>query len=756
MLPWEDHSPRHRRHRVLSVDYPVPSAIQNAVQSKYWDDPATNGTELRYMRYTAVTCDPDNFAPINGYNLRPSIYNRHTELLIGVTYYNESKVMLSKTLHAIKENIRDIVNLKSAEFWHTGDPAWQKIVVCVICDGIDFCDLEILDVLATTGLYQDGIMRKTVDGNETVAHVFEYTTQLSVTKTQQIILPLDDGPSTIPPVQMILCLKKRNSQKFNSHRWLFGAFGRILKPEIVISIDAGTKPGKNSILALWEAFFNDKSLGGASGEIRATLGWDWKTLGNVFVAAQNFEYKVNSMLDKPLEAVFGYLTVLPGAFSAYRYRAVVGRPLQRYFYGDRVLAEQLDTNGLKALGIFQRNLYMAEDRILCYELVMKKDSVAWHLGYVKSAKAETDIPDNMADFITQRRRWLNGTFASTIYSLIYFFRIYQSAHGVVRTTLFHVQLIYNVVALTLSWFGLAAFLLTTFIITDISGSSSADQKSRAFPFGTATPTFNAILQCVYISFVIFQFILALGNKVRSERLSYIISFMVFAFIQVYFIMNVVFLVVRLFLDNDSSSNGYAYIATFYSSIGSLTVWVTCGSIFGVYYAVAILHLDPWHMITSYPQYLLIASAYTNILNVYAFSNWHDVSWGTKGKHEDLAFASLSSSDAGNARQKTKPTLLSDHPNGLDVDQHFEIVVKRALTTYVKPAETKQVPTLEESSKTFRTKLVAVYIFSNFMLCIFVMNESFDKLSFLVSCFPRSNSSQEYLMYIFPQTIRATG
>jgi len=40
------------------------------------------------------------------------------------------------------------------------------------------------------------------------------------------------------------------------------------------------------------------------------------------------------------------------------------------------------------------------------------------------------------------------------------------------------------------------------------------------------------------------------------------------------------------------------------------------------------------MFFSYPQYLFVASSYTNILNIYAFSNWHDVSWGTKGGGDD--------------------------------------------------------------------------------------------------------------------------
>ncbi|MCJ1247885.1 Chitin synthase, class 2 [Trapelia coarctata] len=711
---------------VLSLDYPVPSAIQNAFQTQYRIDLTGDIIEeYTHMRYTAAICDPNDFTLKNGYNLRPTIRNRHTELLISVSYYNEDKFLLCRTLHGIMQNIRDVVTLKHSEFWNKGGPAWQKIVVCLLFDGIEPCDKETLDILATIGLYQDGVMKRDVDGKDTTAHIFEYTTQLSITANQQLVRPID-GNISIPPVQMMLCLKAKNSKKINSHRWFFNAFGRILNPEVCVMLDVGTKPRAKSLLRLWEAFYNDRYLGGASGEVHAMLGSGCSHMFKPLVAAQNFEYKVNSMLDKPLEAMFGYLTVLPGAFSAYRFRAIMGRPLERYFQGDITLSTVYGSKGLESMNIFSRNLFLAEDRILCFELVMKQGS-KWHLGYVKGAQAETDIPDDTVEFITQRRRWLNGTFASTVYSLINFWRIYRSGHNVIRMAVLHLQLVYNVVSLLLSWFGLAAFLLTTFIITDITGSPPENSDIKPFPFGAATTVFNAVIQAIYLATVLLQFIVALGNNVRSEIYTYIFSFLVFGVIQFYFILNVFYLMIRIFKNNalDGTGGDYNYAQTFYTDIGSLTVLVTCGAVFGVYYVTAFLYLDPWHMFFSYPQYLFVASSYTNILNVYAFSNWHDISWGTKGIEttSTLPAAAVTKSGVALIEEPDKPQA--------DIDSAFEQTVKRALAPCVKRKK-ERTTSLEDSFKGFRTKLVAVYIFSNFFLCIVVMNGSFDKLKFLVS------------------------
>ena len=129
------------------------------------------------MRYTAATCDPDEFTEANGWSIRQKMYHRETELLIAVTSYNEDKTLYARTLHGVMINICDICKTKQSKYWRRsaeeGVPPWQRITVALIVDGLDAMDKTVLDILATIGVYQDGIMKKQVDGKDTVAHIFE-------------------------------------------------------------------------------------------------------------------------------------------------------------------------------------------------------------------------------------------------------------------------------------------------------------------------------------------------------------------------------------------------------------------------------------------------------------------------------------------------------------------------------------------------------------------------------------------------------
>lgn len=696
------------------VDHHVPTAVRNAVEPKWSTGVKSN--EFSHMRYTAATCDPDDFTPDNGWTLRTtSQYQRDTELLIAITYYNEDRILLARTLHGVMLNIRDICKSKASKFWRRsaeeGRPGWQRIVVSLIFDGIDPCDKEVLDLLATVGVYQDGVMKKKVDGKETVAHIFEYTTQLSVDPSPALVQPHRDDPSNLVPVQMIFCLKQRNSKKINSHRWLFNAIGKQLQPEICILIDAGTKPGHKSLYYLWEAFYNNKNLGGACGEIHAMIKGGRKLI-NPLVAAQNFEYKMSNILDKPLESSFGYVSVLPGAFSAYRFRAIQGRPLQQYFHGDHTLADRLGKKGIHGMGIFTKNMFLAEDRILCFELVAKAGD-KWTLTYVKPSKGETDVPEGAAELISQRRRWLNGSFAASVYATVHFFRIYKSNHGILRLFFFHLQALYNMFVLIFSWFALANLWLTFSIIITFLPDELLKNSSQ-----TVLEVFhwvNLALKWIYVFFLVLQFVLALGNRPKGEKTTYIVSFVVFGLLGLYLIVTSLWLTVRAFLGKNITT--WAGIRSLFTSEQNAVLIAALAATFGIYLIASILFADPWHMVTSFPQYMLIAPSFINILNVYAFCNLHDVSWGTKGSDKADALPSV---DTKKDKAEGPGTVEEIERRQEDIDDNFKDVVSRAVAP-LHPETTVEKPTMDDSNKTFRTRLLAIWLLCNGALVIAIEN-----------------------------------
>ncbi|WVQ74920.1 hypothetical protein IAR50_004528 [Cryptococcus sp. DSM 104548] len=244
------------------TNYPVPGPISNTIEAKWLGDKTSN--EFTHMRYTAATCDPDDFTPENGWKLKTAGYNRETELLIAITSYNEDKILYARTLHNVMLNIRDICNTNASKFWkrsaEEGRPGWQKIVVALVADGLGPMDKQVLDVLQTIGVFQDGVLKKEVDGKKTVAHIFEYTTQLSIDATPQLVLPHPGDEKNLVPVQIIFVLKQENAKKINSHRWLFNAIGKQLNPEICVLLDAGTKPGHKAIYHRKSKYMNSRWL----------------------------------------------------------------------------------------------------------------------------------------------------------------------------------------------------------------------------------------------------------------------------------------------------------------------------------------------------------------------------------------------------------------------------------------------------------------------------------------------------------------
>lgn len=157
-----------------------------------------------------------------------------------------------------------------------------------------------------------------------------------------------------------------------------------------------------------------------------------------------------------------------------------------------------------------------------------------------------------------------------------------------------------------------------------------------------------------------------------------------------------------------------FIKKFVTSINGV-ILIALASTFGTYIVASLLYLDPWHLLTSFGQYLLMATSYINILNVYAFCNWHDVSWGTKGADKADALPSAQTTKKSDNEGGASVEVLEYELPQADIDSKFEKVVKKALVPYKEPKKNDK-PSLDDSYKNFRTKLIIAWIFSYFFSC----------------------------------------
>ena len=73
-----------------------------------------------------------------------------------------------------------------------------------------------------------------------------------------------------------------------------------------------------------------------------------------------------------------------------------------------------------------------------------------------SLQGSNNTTDTVPEFISQRRRWLNGAFFAAVYSLLHFRQIWTTDHTVYRKFLLHVEFVYQFVSLLFTFFALVS------------------------------------------------------------------------------------------------------------------------------------------------------------------------------------------------------------------------------------------------------------------------------------------------------------
>lgn len=309
--------------------------------------------------------------------------------------------------------------------------------------------------------------------------------------------------------------------------------------------------------------------------------------------------------------------------------------------------------------------------------------------------------DAVPEFVSQRRRWLNGAFFAAVYSLVHFRQIWRTDHTIGRKILLHIEFIYQFIQLLFTYFSLANFYLTFYFIAGSLSDPTVD------PFGHNIGLYIfTVLRYTCVLLICTQFILSMGNRPQGARKLYLSSMIIYAIIMAYNTFCAIYIVYRELHDSKSVKLGSNVFTNLVVSILSTV---------GLYFIMSFLYLDPWHMFTSSASYFMLLPSYICTLQVYAFCNTHDISWGTKGDnfiHTDLG--------AATGHGKGATVELEMPSEQLDIDSGYDEALRNLrdrLEVPVAPVSESQQQ--EDYYKSVRTYMVVSWMVANAILAMAV-------------------------------------
>lgn len=189
---------------------------------------------------------------------------------------------------------------------------------------------------------------------------------------------VEQGWSHTAAYPRLMILRKPNSGKADSLNQAL----RLVKEDIVITVDADTLLAHDAIAAVRRTFSQRPSLVAACGILTPRQGHTWRA--RLFTWFQHFEY-LRAFLARAAWVQSNALLLVSGAFAAYRRSALmaVGG------YDDRSLVEDYEL-----IHRMHRHAHLHQ--------------LQWHVDVIHDARASTDVPSDLLAFLRQRRRWFAG------------------------------------------------------------------------------------------------------------------------------------------------------------------------------------------------------------------------------------------------------------------------------------------------------------------------------------------------------------
>lgn len=550
--------------------------------------------------------DKDTFSKCTPYG-ECLLNKQKVDIACCITIFNESEDAILTSLASLSHSI-DNFQKKQKE------P--KKVTIVLITDGREHVALSTIHLFRKLGLMNESAIYSE-SGEFSTVDSFKHEQMMALTDStlaSQSIDPRwlaiyntslmshhsdskDQNISHQTSYSLMLFIKEKNQGKLNSHWWFFNHFCKQLNPEYCIQIDAGTAPNQNTLNALYTRVASNPRLGALASRIQVPAPNHFGRLLHVW---QYGDFLVQKIMDWPAEVKSGFLTVIPGQFCMFRWAAIANDSDTSEANHASVLTRYF--RGLNNLSCFEANMFLAEDRVLGFELISQKGS-NFVIGYAPEAVSTTDICETLPELIRQRRRWINSSFACNLNTIANIFSYLRNSganlSNKAHTTLAIPWLIMNGLV---QWFFPAMLILLCAFLTSTA--------SKKFPVNTLSTFIETWLLPLFIASLGIQVFVYMA-KPTSEYLLKNFTFTVATF-------QIIVLT--------------ACALNFIFKVGDMSLialpLILLVSIYGISLAISMRFLmTSIKYLWSYP---FVTPFVTLAFTIYSVCNCHDVSWGTKG------------------------------------------------------------------------------------------------------------------------------
>jgi cellulose synthase/poly-beta-1,6-N-acetylglucosamine synthase-like glycosyltransferase len=367
---------------------------------------------------------------------RENLYRKENEkeILCCMTVYNEPGIAILISIASLIQNIEYM--LLNSEKKNRGNTT-----LCIIIDGLEsvsfsarelFIDLNIfspdeenifpdidirekhLDIIKVNKLLKE-IDFKDEGNNRWLNNYYNSFAEQYVNEFAENFY----YDKSFQKLHIFLCIKSKNMGKLNSHWWFFNIFCVSFKPKYCVQMDTGTVPQPNALLNCIKSFEENPRTGAIASMILIS---PVKKFYDILHIWQSGDFIYQKLLNWPTELVVGYLTVIPGQFCVFRWDAVYSKnhnPLKNTRNQIRKNTTPLENyfRGLNKLSPLEANMFLAEDRILGFEIVSRHKS-NWKLEYNPSAVAITEPCESIKELLQQRRRWTNSCYTCNFWLIV--------------------------------------------------------------------------------------------------------------------------------------------------------------------------------------------------------------------------------------------------------------------------------------------------------------------------------------------------